>query len=709
MNRLDHRVRTLVAAAFLVIAMLSATASAQSPAPLAAPHIDLVVNGRVLAMLRTPDGGVVLGGTFGSIDGVPRRNLAKLRADGSLDPAFDPSPDLTVNALAIDTNGRIYVGGEFYEIGGLGIERLARVSATGVVDPAWAPQPDSFVYALAVDSTSRVYVGGQFDVIGGVTRSSLARLSTASPAVVDTAWNPAPDNTVRVIAIASDDRVYVAGGFVNVSGAQRRRIARLLGSGSADPAWNPDPGGDVLAITFDASGRVYAGGSFTSIGGQTRNRIARLSAGDGLADAGWNPNADSIVHAITVANDGAVYVAGLFGQIGGITRRNLARLSATNGAPDAGWDPSPLGGAPYALLADTNQVRIGGAFHRVSSQYRLGFAVLSAQAGAAAQPARDVESLSPAITLMLKRPYGMLVGGTFYKADGVVRPYMLRLRHDGTIDATPNADDAIIARIVASFEEPGPLTINGLLRTIAALPDGSFVFGGSFTSVGGLSRNRLARLLADGSVDTAWAPSADNSVHALATDAAGNIYVGGDFTTINGTPRTRFARLRSDGTLDTTWNPSANQTVYALAVGTAGVYATGSFTTINDQPRRQMVRLGTTGSGVIDAAWNPGSDPFQQSVRAIAVGTDGSAWIGGRFDAIGTEPRARIARLGPDGALDPDWNPGADNDVQILALATDGKAYAGGRFLTIGGQPRVGLAAFAPVFGDRIFANGFDP
>src|SRR5947209_9932965 len=89
---------------------------------------------------------------------------------------------------------------------------------------------------------------------------------------------------------------------------------------------------------------------------------------------------------------------------------------------------------------------------------------------------------------------------------------------------------------------------SGAVQTIVVQPDGKILVCGSFTALapnGGASvtRNRIARLNADGTLDTAFNPNASGFVGAMAVQADGKILVGGAFTTIGGQPRNRIARL----------------------------------------------------------------------------------------------------------------------------------------------------------------------
>ena len=97
----------------------------------------------------------------------------------------------------------------------------------------------------------------------------------------------------------------------------------------------------------------------------------------------------------------------------------------------------------------------------------------------------------------------------------------------------------------------------------------------------GQARNYIARLNADGTLDTGFNPNADGYVYSIALQADGKILIGGCFTTIGGVTRNRIARLNADGTLDTGFNPNANGHVYSIALQADGkILVGGDFTTI---------------------------------------------------------------------------------------------------------------------------------
>ena len=100
---------------------------------------------------------------------------------------------------------------------------------------------------------------------------------------------------------------------------------------------------------------------------------------------------------------------------------------------------------------------------------------------------------------------------------------------------------------------------NGEVLVTAIDSTGKVLIGGDFTQVDGTSRPRIARLNADGTLDTTFTPGtgANGAVRAIHIDGGGNIFIGGDFTTYNSAQRLRIAKLSSTGARDDTWDPGS--------------------------------------------------------------------------------------------------------------------------------------------------------
>lgn len=95
---------------------------------------------RLYAMLIQPDGTIILGGNFYSINGTSRNNIARFDANGNLDTLFFPTgANTVVNTLARQANGDVIVGGQFSNFAGYSRSGIARIT------------PGAFVRVTAFD------------------------------------------------------------------------------------------------------------------------------------------------------------------------------------------------------------------------------------------------------------------------------------------------------------------------------------------------------------------------------------------------------------------------------------------------------------------------------------------------------------------------------------------------------------------------------
>ncbi len=167
---------------------------------------------------------------------------------------------------------------------------------------------------------------------------------------------------------------------------------------------------------------------------------------------------------------------------------------------------------------------------------------------------------------------------------------------------------ARIDAVTGSPDLTWPMVEGGDLLAVAPDRAGGFYIGGNFTKVGGVTRNRIAHILADGRV-SAWDPNANGSVSALVLSGT-TVYAGGSFTNIGGQPRNRIAAL--DATVNTNnatpWDPNSNGQVAALAVSGTTVYAGGPFTTIGGQTRNRIAALDATLYTNNATPWDPNSN-----------------------------------------------------------------------------------------------------
>ncbi|MBK8036893.1 MAG: choice-of-anchor D domain-containing protein [Verrucomicrobiaceae bacterium] len=217
------------------------------------------------------------------------------------------------------------------------------------------------------------------------------------------------------------------------------------------------------------------------------------------------------------------------------------------------------------------------------------------------------------------------------------------------------------------------------VRASALQPDGKMLIGGLFTVVGGAAHNRIARLNANGTLDTSFNPDVNNTVNCIAVMPDGKIIIGGFFTSVNGTTRNRVARLKSDGTLDTGFDPNADAEVYCLAPQPDGsILLGGDFLNVGGLSRSRVARLTT--SGVPDSL----ATSVNGRVRCIALQADGKIYLGGTFTTVNSVARWGTVRLLADGGIDGTFsdplNALANGNVHCLSLLPNGHVLLGGSF-----------------------------
>jgi uncharacterized delta-60 repeat protein len=302
-------------------------------------------NSLVLALAVQPDGKLLVGGSFTSLEpGFTHNSIGRLNPNGSSDTTFNSSGTIgTITSLALQPDGKILVGGGFTTFGGVTRNRITRLNADGSLDTTFNPGANDTVSSLAVQPDGKIVVGGRFTGLGGGTgttpRGRIGRLE--ADGLVDMSFNPDADNTVEAVALQADGKILVGGLFTTLGGETRHSIGRLNADGLLDTSFNPGasaaPGPTTMVITLavQADGGILVGGNFTTLGGALRNRIGRLSAG-GLIDATFNPGSSGVVNALALQADGAVLVGGAFSGLGGGTgttaRSNLGRLTNSAGA-----------------------------------------------------------------------------------------------------------------------------------------------------------------------------------------------------------------------------------------------------------------------------------------------------------------------------------------------------------------------------------------
>ncbi|MBI5770412.1 MAG: immunoglobulin domain-containing protein [Verrucomicrobia bacterium] len=655
-------------------------------------------------------------GTFNTANDTTRYTVARFLATGALDTSFTPAVISGGNTtgLAVQTDGKIIISGGFTVVDGASRPYIARLNTNGTVDTSFAPGPgfNSTVSTLALQADGKILAGGSFATFNGVSTGGIARLNPNGSLDAAFAANIGSGfSGVSAIAVqAADGRIVVGGSFTSFQGGTPSgRIARLNADGTLDPSFVVGFGFDstVNTLALQSDGRIVAGGTFVNYAGTSANRLARLNP-DGSLDTtlaigtGFNGTVSSL--AIQAA-DGKIVAGGAFTSYNGTVSVRVARVTST-GSLDTAFASTVGAGAAanvtgvtvnvasVALQSD-GAILVGGAFTQFNNTARASVARLSSSGVLDTTFTPSVRTSGVVLTLVPVSG-GWLVGGLFTHVDNTPVGNFARLTSAGTLDTAFNT-------AVGSGFNSSP-------NVILPQSDGKFIVGGVFTAYNGATANRIARLNANGTLDTTFASGAgfNNTVSAILQSANGELTVGGAFTTYDGQSYNRIIRLTADGAIHQGFNPGTgfNGLVTSLArrPGSEKLVVGGSsFTTYNNVPRANLARLNDDGS--LDTAFVPPSSQASL-VSSLIVLPDDRVLVGGgtTFFTNSATPGLftvnTVARLRADGSLDTDFAPSTGNAYSVsvtsvrpsLALQADGKILVSGTFAGYNGEGRVGLA-----------------
>ena len=684
------------------------------------------------------DGKILIAGQFTTLAGAARANLARLNADGSLDFGFTPNVGFQVYSVAVQPDGKIVIGGTFFFIGGTPRNRIARLNTDGSLDPGFNPDADGWISGIAMQADGKIIIGGFFRAVGGLAHTNIARLNVDG--TVDSRFNPHANDAVLSIALQTDGEIIIGGTFTSLGGTPRSRLARLNADGTTDTAFDLGIDSVVYSTALQANGKVVIGGKLVTVDdpddptpprfiarlendAATQNLIVTNASEVEWLRGGASPEAQDVSFELStdagktwtvlgagIRSAGGYTLTGLSlpanGQvrararvIGGYYNGSAGFVELVSGF--SGLDTVPHVGTPIANVAvNEDAANTVIDLHPVFQDAETAEADLVYSIQTNSNPtlvSATIDNTTDTLTLDYQ-------ANQFGTAAITVR---------ATDTAGLYVDDTFVVTVNQVHDgDPGDLdlsfnpNVDGTVHSTALQPDGKIIIGGTFTFVGGVARNNLARLNADGSLDPGFNSKASFNVTSMAVQADGKIVIGGGFTSVDGTTRNRVARLNPDGSLDTGFNPDANDFVYNTVVQVDGkIVIGGAFTTIGGVTRNRLARLNADGS--LDTGFNPDVEGTNfPVVYSTTVQVDGKMIIGGYFTNVNGSTRANLARLNADGMLDLGFDPEVNNSVLSTTVQADGKIVIGGWFTAADGVARNHLARLNP---DGSLDPGFDP
>jgi len=693
-------------------------------------------NGAVNTVTLLYDGRTVAGGNFTNMSTVtgtfpsisPGSPVYSRSYVIVLDTAGVPTSTLIntnaeVFTSAAQADGSVFLGGSFTQVSSTARIGIARLEPDLVLEPAYNPTTNGAVYGITNQDDGKTIIAGSFTTVGGVTRNRIARL-----------YNDEAEQTLSVLSVNS---------------------VRWLRSGALS---------QTERATFELStdgGTTYAdiAGVITRIEGGWQLVPTSSLTGSGLIRARAYPT-DS--HSEGILEDTVTF------DVNPEIEVSQGSTILADGVSTVTFDDTQLGSSRDVTITITNigltSLDLDGSPNKIALTTGTQWSVVS-------QPTSPIEfgdSVNFTLRFTPTSAGAKTDTVTIDNNDPNEDPFTFGLSGEclpgpGSVDnswqVTPNATTYAIAlnatddtriggefttvnalnrKRFASIRDTIPVSVlsqtgsidNGVVFCFCQLPDGKVLVGGTFTSVNGVTRNRLARFTSSGEFDASFNIAANGDVRSLALQADGSVIVGGFFTTFSGVARQGLAkitptgsldnrfnpvssssfiyniatqtdgkilvcglsgidlafpaiqRLNSDGSRDSTFEANANSTVWTSLVAANGhIYVAGSYTSIGGVSKRGLNRLNSTGA--LDATFSE----VQTAAVSLALQCDGRL-IAGSTSAGSLSSTERLVRLSATGTNDSTFVATARNNVFGLGLQYDGKVIVAGNFTLAGGTTK---------------------
>ena len=583
----------------------------------------------------------------------------------------------------------------------------------GTLDPNFVPAgsgPDDAginggkVNTIAVQADGKLLVGGDFLSYSGTPHTYLVRLNPDSS--VDSSFNFIPPSIadhirstpdVGWVKIQTDGKLLVGIGYSGRFAVGYVQVLRLNSDGSLDPSFALNKvynSFNTITFPVQVDGKFFIDYRSAAANSQPLG-LVRFNS-DGSPDPAFNqvwPGLDKEVNEIVAQPDGKILVSA--SAKGDPTQ--LVRLK-----PDGSLDPSFKYGYTH-FTQGINQIVLqpDGKFliaNSVEYEDSPTEEIVRLNSDGSLDPSfKFTIPASHKIPKLVLQPDGKILIEE-YTLNTFASMQLRRLNSDGSIEPSFHTTNISLTDQLDYYDHRA--------NNITLQADGEILVGGYFRSYDNTIANDLVRLNPDGSLDTTFTQGGvgpDSYVEGITAQPDGKILITGPFTSYSGIARNGLARINPDGSLDTSFKPAQLDARGMVAVRPDGkVLVASGLGYYGETINKYLQQLNPDGS--LDTSFNPGGSGPNKNVFGLAVQPDSKILIGGSFVSYNGVARNHLARLNPDGSLDPSFAPsitgptGGENVpvIDALAIQSDGKILVGGNFSAYDGFPCNGMVRLNP-------------
>ena len=470
-------------------------------------------------------------------------------------------------------------------------------------------------------------------------------------------------------------------------------VLRLNSNGIRDTGFRPPSvRGQVVGATLMHDGRIAIVGTMTRVANTTVPGVAVLMP-DGSFDRSFKPDfsINGLLSDALVQTDGSLISIGSFVATSSIGRHNNIIRILPDGRLDASFMNSltPLVAMTDTWRYHDKGETFGEAWRIANfddSKWSEGPALLFVEQTPLNGPTNTPITLTRGSTTYYFRRAMWNPFGFELSVDLLLSAYA-----DDGIVAYVNGEEIFRRRMPEGAITPEttarPKVINATAEGPFLIPRVRLIPGFNIVAAEVHQESPQSSDIVFGmSLDTPSSPGATASLQAgtdgqvlkIAAAADGKMLIGGSFSSVSGTVRRGIARLHADGFVDTTFSSSLPfTTVIDLVV----------------QPDNRALVVGVIGGQqklfrlMPDGSPDPEFQVLNLQIRAVALAADDSIYV----SAVNFGNNVR--RLHPDGTLNNDFIPdNVDGIVNELLFGSDGKLTVSGSFSNVDSVPRAGIA-----------------
>lgn len=384
------------------------------------------------------------------------------------------------------------------------VAKIVRINPDFTLDTSYiGGNFDGPVNSISLQNDGKILAVGSFTKYNNVTAKNMIRLN--GDGTKDNTFNIGTgfeyemydtNKSVRKVMVLNGGKILVSGNFLSYNGATTKYVVRLNSDGSLDTAFNflPTYPGDVVDFGLQQSGKIVA---------INKNRVWRYNT-DGSQDTSFYIHDDNTfngdIKTIAVADDDKIYLGGKF-KISE-SRQYITRLNA-DGTMDGSFFPKRF----YTMAYE-------------NASHNGVFALLPQSGGK------------------------VIVAGNFRKYGDSWVGGIIRLNNDGNMDPT------FLGRISSiKYESYGEV-----IHHLRVDNDGNIIAGGRIKLYNEISANNIVKFSAiDGEVNMSFrniCRGFDRAPSKIVIQPDGKMIVSGEFSSYNGITRDRLIRLNADGSVD---------------------------------------------------------------------------------------------------------------------------------------------------------------